>query len=202
MTDLIRYVWVFYILGYDSARQNRLLYAPIRLTIQNVRRRLCHAVGLVKEAFARLFHFQSLGSFISLKGFFVSFVMLLFLALMVNLTVSLGKRLLKWWRGPTDDSAGLTAGILFYRRLAQLLAEYELERAPAETQNEFALRALAVPDRAARARSSRSPTCRRRSSRRFTVCGSVTATSILTLSESSRQTSTICKRGLSTNPDQ
>jgi protein-glutamine gamma-glutamyltransferase len=49
--------------------------------------------------------------------------------------------LLEWWRGPTDDSAGLTAGILFYRRLAQMLADYDLERTPAETQNEFALRA-------------------------------------------------------------
>ena len=48
-----------------------------------------------------------------------------------------------WWRGPVDDSAGLTAGILFYRRLAQLLAEFDLERTPAETQNEFALRAIA-----------------------------------------------------------
>ena len=35
----------------------------------------------------------------------------------------------------------LPAGILFYRRLAQLLATYELARNPAETQSEFAGRA-------------------------------------------------------------
>ena len=141
VTDLIRYVWVFYILGYDSARQNRLLYAPIRLTIQNVRHGYAILWAWSKEAFAHLFNFQSLSSFISIKGFLVSFATLLLAVLVVNLAVSLGKRLLKWWRGPTEDSAGVTAGILFYRRLAQLLAEFDLERAPAETQNEFALRA-------------------------------------------------------------
>ena len=44
-------------------------------------------------------------------------------------------------RGPRLDATSLTAGILFYRRLTQLLATYELARNPAETQNEFAGRA-------------------------------------------------------------
>ena len=46
MTDMVRYVWVFYILGYDSARQNRLLYTPIRLTHSRRPPRLCPALGL------------------------------------------------------------------------------------------------------------------------------------------------------------
>ena len=37
ITDLFRYVWVFYILGYDSNRQNRLLYEPIRMLVRKVR---------------------------------------------------------------------------------------------------------------------------------------------------------------------
>ena len=89
-----------------------------------------------------LFNFQSLGSFISIRGFFVSFLVLSLVAAPGQARcIWLGKRLLRWWRGPADDSAGLTAGILFYRRLAQLLAEFDLERTPAETQHEFARRA-------------------------------------------------------------
>ena len=47
----------------------------------------------------------------------------------------------RWLRGPVVDSASLTAGTLFYRRLTQLLAQLELERTPFETQGEFAVRA-------------------------------------------------------------
>ncbi len=40
MTDLIRHIWVFYIVGYDRDRQNRLLYAPMRQMIGWVRENL------------------------------------------------------------------------------------------------------------------------------------------------------------------
>ena len=32
-TDLVRYIWVFYIIGYDGERQSRLLYTPMRQMI-------------------------------------------------------------------------------------------------------------------------------------------------------------------------
>jgi hypothetical protein len=140
-TDIIRYVWVFYILGYDASRQNRLLYTPIRITIQEVRKAYGQLWNWSKKGFVHLFNFQSISAFISIKGFFVTFIVLSLVAMMGKLAISVGKRLVRWWRGPTNDSAGLTAGILFYRRLAQMLAECDLERTPAETQNEFALRA-------------------------------------------------------------
>jgi protein-glutamine gamma-glutamyltransferase len=141
MTDMLRYVWVFYILGYDSSRQNRLLYTPIKLMVHEMRRGYSLIWAWAKKAFAQLFNFQSISSFISIKGFFVSFIVLLFVAIAGKLLIWVGKRLFLWWRGPTDESAGLTAGILFYRRLAQMLAEFDIRRTPAETQNEFALRA-------------------------------------------------------------
>ncbi len=37
LTDVIRHIWVFYIVGFDGERQNRLLYAPMRTIIQEVR---------------------------------------------------------------------------------------------------------------------------------------------------------------------
>jgi hypothetical protein len=141
MTDMLRYIWVFYILGYDSNRQNRLLYTPIKTMVHEVRRGYALIWAWVKKAFAQLFNFQSISSFISIKGFFVSFIVLLFVAIAAKALIWMGKRLWLWWHGPADDSAGLTAGILFYRRLAQMLAEFDLTRTPAETQNEFALRA-------------------------------------------------------------
>jgi len=141
ITDIIRYIWVFYILGYDSNRQNRLLYAPIKATVVHVRQGYKTLWDWAKQGVARLFDFKSLASFISFKGFFVTFIVLALLVFLVKLVAWLGRQALHWWRGPIDDSAGLTAGILCYRRLVQLLATYELHRTNAETQNEFALRA-------------------------------------------------------------
>ena len=78
---MLRYVWVFYILGYDSNRQNRLLYTPIKLMVHEVRRGYALIWAWAKKAFAQLFNFQSISSFISIKGFFVSFIVLLFVAI-------------------------------------------------------------------------------------------------------------------------
>jgi hypothetical protein len=138
---MVRYVWVFYILGYDSNRQNRLLYTPMKAMIRHVREGYATIWDLLKKGVARLFDFQSLASFISVRGFIVSFIVLSVLVLLVRLAVWVGGHFLRFWRGPVDDSAGLTAGILFYRRMAHLLAPYDLERTTAETHNEFALRA-------------------------------------------------------------
>jgi hypothetical protein len=71
----------------------------------------------------------------------VSFIVLTLLAGLANLGFKLAQRFFSWLRGPRLDATSLTAGILFYRRLAQLLAAYELDRNPAETQSEFAGRA-------------------------------------------------------------
>jgi hypothetical protein len=141
LTDILRYIWVFYILGYDSSRQNRLVYSPIAYTIRRVRGGYATLWRWTREMVAGLFSFQSIGSFISIRGFFVSFLVLSAAALLFRLVSWLIRRLLRYWRGPADLEAALTPGILFYRRLAQLLSEFELERTPAETQSEFAQRA-------------------------------------------------------------
>jgi hypothetical protein len=141
ITDMLRYIWVFYILGYDSSRQNRLLYTPLALAIRKMRDGYNTMWRWTKIALGRLFDFKTIGSFISIRGFIVTFIMGSLLVLVVKLLTWAIRRLVRWWRGPTEDTAALTAGILFYRRLAQLLSGYELERTAAETQNEFALRA-------------------------------------------------------------
>jgi transglutaminase-like putative cysteine protease len=141
LTDLVRYIWVFYILGYDSNRQGKLLYTPIGALAQNIRYGSIVVWRWTVETFTKLFQFRSVQSFISVKGFVVSFLVLFLAAGVARLASWLLKKAIAWWRGGEKDGAGMTAGILFYRRLVQLLAEYELERSPAETQNEFANRA-------------------------------------------------------------
>ena len=85
MTDILRYIWVFYILGYDSSRQNRLLYDPIMYAIRRVREGYITLWRWAKETVAHLFQFQSIGSFISFRGFFVSFLVLSAAALLFRL---------------------------------------------------------------------------------------------------------------------
>jgi hypothetical protein len=141
VSDLIRHLWVFYIVGYDGDRQNRLLYAPMRQMIGWMREKYIELGRLLRSGFAVLFHFQDISAFISVRGFIVTFFLLILTAGLAHLLYRLAKRILRWLRGPEVDSTSLTAGTLFYRRLTQLLSELELERTPAETQGEFAVRA-------------------------------------------------------------
>lgn len=141
ITDIIRYIWVFYILGYDRSRQNRLLYTPISAMVEKVRQAYAILWEMCRRGFSQLFAFQSLGSFISVRGFLVSFLVLMLVAALFYSLLWMGRRLLRWWRGPIDDLAGLAPGLLFYRKLAQILAELDLTRNSAETQHEFAVRA-------------------------------------------------------------
>jgi protein-glutamine gamma-glutamyltransferase len=141
LTDVIRHIWVFYIVGFDGERQNRLLYAPMRTIIQEVRDKYVILGQLLRKWFKTVFHFPTVDAFISIRGFIVSFVVLTVAAGLVNLGYRLAQRLLLWFRGNSLSATSLTAGVLSYRRLVQMLATYELKRNPTETQGEFAHRA-------------------------------------------------------------
>jgi transglutaminase-like putative cysteine protease len=141
LTDLVRHIWVFYIVGYDRDRQTRLLYGPMRQMIGWVKDKYLEIGRLLRRGFARVFHFQDISAFISVRGFVVAFLLLCLAAGLAQLLYRLARRLLHWLRGPESDATSLTAGSLFYRRLAQLLGRLELERTSAETQGEFAARA-------------------------------------------------------------
>jgi hypothetical protein len=141
LTDSIRHIWVFYIVGYDAERQNRLVYTPMRTILAEARRRYAELGTWLRRWVARQFHFQNASAFISIRGLLVAFFVLLLATALARWIVQLARRLTSWLRGPALDTASLTAGTLFYRRLTQLLADFDLERTPAETQSEFALRA-------------------------------------------------------------
>jgi hypothetical protein len=141
LTDLVRYIWVFYIVGYNADRQRRILYEPMLKLAREARSGFQIMGKVIREAAADLLTFQNVGQFISIRGFFVSFTILLLLVAVVRGVIWCLTRCLRWFRGPVDDTTHLTAGEVFYRRLAQLLAGFELKRASAETQQEFAHRA-------------------------------------------------------------
>jgi len=141
ITDAIRHVWVFYILGFDAQRQNKLVYTPIRELASEASRLYMVADAAVRTFFKQLFGFENLGSLISIRGFFVSFFLLTSLVFLVRAIVWIYQRILSMFRDPKADDSNAVAGIMFYLRLAQTLEKFEIEREPAETQREFARRA-------------------------------------------------------------
>lgn len=141
VTDAIRYIWVFYIVGFNVERQNTMLYQPIRELVRQARDGFAVMRTWLRRALTSLLTFQSVGQFFSVRGFIVSFLGLLLFALVLRCTWWCGRAVVRWFRGPADLEGSVAAGTLFYRRLAALLAEYGLERPSAETPREFARRA-------------------------------------------------------------
>lgn len=137
VTDLIRYLWVFYVIGFNSERQDRLLYGPIGRLVEDAK----NGFRIMADALRSLLHFPSVGSFFSLRGFLVSFFALLLLVGLARLAGWAAGRIFRWLRGPKAEAASLGAGIAFHGRLLRLLAEVGLERPAAETPREFARRA-------------------------------------------------------------
>jgi transglutaminase-like putative cysteine protease len=139
--DALRHIWVFNIIGFNGDTQERLIYGPIRRFLNEARRGFLflqrHAVALL----ARLFVFRSAGEFFSVRGFLASVtVMLLLLGGFLIGRASLG-RLLRTLRPDDADGPGRHPEVTFFLRLVRLLSRSGLERAPAETQREFARRA-------------------------------------------------------------
>jgi hypothetical protein len=137
LTDLIRYIWIFYIVGFNADRQDRFLYGPIRELINEAKQ----GFGIIYETIKTWLHFPSMESFFSLRGFVVSFVGLLLLVGAARLLTSLFSRVLGKLSGSKKDQEAGLIGVQFYRRLTHLLAEFGLDRPPAETPREFARRA-------------------------------------------------------------
>ncbi|HMB07281.1 MAG TPA: DUF3488 and transglutaminase-like domain-containing protein, partial [Isosphaeraceae bacterium] len=72
LTDLIRHVWVFFIVGYDADRQRLILYDPIMGLAREARRGFRIMGEALRDATADLFTFRDLDQFISIRGLFVS----------------------------------------------------------------------------------------------------------------------------------
>jgi len=137
ITDLIRYVWVFYVVGFNADRQERFLYRPIRALIAEAIR----GFGMIGETLKVWLSFPSMESFFSLRGFAVSFAALVLLAGLIRLMIGLARWIWRLGRGRKADLSAQSVGDSFYRRLLQLLETSGISRPAAETPREFARRA-------------------------------------------------------------
>ena len=68
LTDLIRHIWVFYIVGYDRDRQNRLLYAPMLQMVTWIRENYNKLMTLARRGLAVLFRFEDYRRILQLAG--------------------------------------------------------------------------------------------------------------------------------------
>jgi protein-glutamine gamma-glutamyltransferase len=140
-TDFVRYLWTFYVVGFNFERQQRFLYQPILALFREAQNGF-RMMGMgLKAAFGWLFHFPDLSSFISVRGFVVTFVGLTFILVLVRVAFFVVGRVRRRWRLAAGSESALAVGVLCYRRLVNLLEELGLERPPAETPREFARRA-------------------------------------------------------------
>ena len=137
ITDLIRYLWVFYVVGFNTDRQTRLLYGPIGRLFADAK----NGFAIMGETIRSWLHFPSMGSFFSLRGFVVSFFALLLLVAAAKLLAWGARRVFRWFSGPKEEESALGTAVAFHARLLRLLGELDLIRPPAETPREFARRA-------------------------------------------------------------
>lgn len=146
-TDFIRFVWLFYVVGYNSERQNALLYGPIRGLIREAKAGFAIMGQWFQKNYSRglgLLHFPDAKSFFSLRGFLVTFIPLSMLVGIFWLSSWLWRKLWRWYRGPIAENSALSPGAAQYRRLAELLGKIGLERPQSQTQYEFARNAAAL----------------------------------------------------------
>jgi protein-glutamine gamma-glutamyltransferase len=141
LSDYIRYIWVFYVVGFNPERQRRLIYEPITQLIADARQGFALMGQALWAALGELLAFKDLAEFFSVRGFVVSFFTMLLLVLSGRGAWWLWRRVIRRLRGGVGGDVALTAGVAFYRRLSELLAACGLQRPPAETPREFARRA-------------------------------------------------------------
>lgn len=144
ISDYIRYLWVFYIVGYNADRQNAILYGPARILAreaQNGFRIMGQWLRKESAQVRKWVRFEERVDLFSVRGFVVAFAGCLLIVATARAAIWLAARLIHWYRGPIEDATALTRGAAHYRRLARLLAGFGLERPPAETPEEFARRA-------------------------------------------------------------
>ncbi|HEV3163607.1 MAG TPA: DUF3488 and transglutaminase-like domain-containing protein, partial [Isosphaeraceae bacterium] len=79
-SDFIRFIWVFYVAGFDAERQERLVYKPIKDLVTQASRGFRMIAAWLSQAFHAVFRFPDVASFFSIRGFLVSFVTLLLVA--------------------------------------------------------------------------------------------------------------------------
>ena len=144
LSDFGRYVWLFYVVGFNAERQQRLLYAPLKRLRDDAFEGFEIMGAAAKGAFAWLVDLRG-----DLARALPRLAILLGVAALARLALSRAgrravRRLLGVSPGASADGSDEAVGTASFARAMRLLAELGLERPAAETPREFARRAAAV----------------------------------------------------------
>lgn len=138
-TDFVRYVWVFYIIGFDAERQYRVIYEPIIALFQEAKNGFLIIIQAFKDLWNGTKQLSDLRRLFSLSGFFGGLVLAVFAIVLVQLSRFVVNRVLRRWNAKRRQRASASE-IEIYHRLEMLLGELELNRSHNETPREFAQR--------------------------------------------------------------
>ena len=139
-TDKIRTQWVFYVVGFDSDRQESRIYGPIRSWAEWVVRQF-RLMGTRLRSAAMWFYFEDTWQFFSVRGLFVSCSAFLILVGVYRVGSSLIRRLTGRLESGRSAEEARDPSLAFYDRLVKILTALGVERPPGETPREFARRA-------------------------------------------------------------
>ena len=143
LSDFIRYLWAFYVVGFNNERQERLIYGPLRELWDDARRGFQMMWrGLV--GVGGLVRFRNPGEFFSARGFLLSVIVLGIGAVAYRTLGGPLRRLFARWLRHGNEGEDAAVGLAEYRRLVEILSAEGWERASHETPREFAHRAAEV----------------------------------------------------------
>ena len=141
--DLLYFIWISYVVGFNTERQEKLIYQPIRELARNASNGFAMMGKGLREAVDWLLNFNTVGSFFGLRGLIVAILCIGTLAILWRLGRRLISRIVRLVSGRSEDTEAIAASVAFYRRVVILLGEQGLRRPSAETPREFARRASA-----------------------------------------------------------
>lgn len=139
-TDYFRYLWVFYVVGFDAARQERLIYGPIKRIFAEAMRGFGLMFTAGRSALDRLLHVPRGQSSFTLGRIVVVLVLIALAAIGLVAVTWLARRAATRLRRARDDGPDLASGVAIYRRLQTILSGFGLARLGPETPREFARR--------------------------------------------------------------
>lgn len=139
--DLLYFIWISYVVGFNSDRQEKLIYQPLRQLVNNASNGFAMMGKGLRESLDWLLNFKSAGSFFGMRGLILGLLILGLLTVLWRIGRFLNARIHRFWPGRSVESASIDASVAFYRRVVALLAAQGLNRLSSETPREFARRA-------------------------------------------------------------
>ena len=139
VTDFIRYVWVFYIIGFDAERQYRVLYEPIIALYQEARNGFLIIIQAFRDLWTGARGLSSLYRIFSVSGFVGGLAIAISAIVILQIVRFLLRRFMSRFYAKRRGDMG-ESQVEIYRRLERLLAELTLSRSTNETPLEFSQR--------------------------------------------------------------